>query len=68
MTQTQYTPSVQEPGTFPAGDDAVRDTVRRAYSEAITRVALELGYGSPSAFIAMFRRCVGTTPTDYLAR
>lgn len=44
MTQTQYAPSVQEPGTtqepgtLPTGDDAVRDTVRQAYSQAITKV------------------------------
>lgn len=32
---------------------------------SVTQVALELGY-EPSAFIAMFRRCVGTTPSRYL--
>lgn len=30
--------------------------------QAVTRVALELGYTSPSAFIAMFRRELGVSP------
>ena len=37
-----------------------------AAGESVTKVALELGYDSTSAFIAMFRRCLGTTPTRYL--
>jgi AraC-like DNA-binding protein len=36
-----------------------------AAGEAVTNVALELGYGSPSAFIVMFRRAMGTTPSRY---
>lgn len=32
----------------------------------VTTVALDLGYESPSAFIAMFRRTLGDTPTRYL--
>jgi len=28
----------------------------------VTNVALDLGYDSPSAFIAMFRRTLGVTP------
>jgi AraC-like DNA-binding protein len=36
-----------------------------AAGEAVTNVALELGYASASAFIAMFRRAVGTTPSRY---
>ena len=36
-----------------------------AAEEAVTNVALELGYASPSAFIAMFRRAMGTTPSRY---
>ena len=32
----------------------------------VTTIALELGYENTSAFIAMFRRCLGTTPTRYL--
>jgi AraC-like DNA-binding protein len=31
----------------------------------VTSVALDLGYESPSAFIAMFRRQLGTTPSRY---
>ncbi|MEQ9643337.1 MAG: helix-turn-helix transcriptional regulator [Alphaproteobacteria bacterium] len=34
---------------------------------AVTTVALDLGYDSPSAFIAMFRRALGTTPGRLLA-
>ena len=34
--------------------------------DSVTRVALELGYEHSSAFIAMFKRCLGTTPTRYL--
>lgn len=32
----------------------------------VTTVAMELGYDNTSAFIAMFRRCLGTTPKHYL--
>lgn len=35
--------------------------------KAATAVALEVGYDSPSAFIAMFRRTLGTTPFRYFA-
>ena len=34
--------------------------------ENITNIALEVGYNNTSAFIAMFRRCLGTTPMRYL--
>lgn len=33
---------------------------------SVTSVALEVGYDSPSAFIAMFRRELGATPRRYL--
>lgn len=36
-----------------------------AEGESVTGVALELGYDSTSAFIAMFRRALGTTPARY---
>jgi AraC-like DNA-binding protein len=36
-----------------------------ARGDAVTEVALELGYQSPSAFIAMFKRELGTTPGSY---
>ena len=39
---------------------------RLAQGEAVTSVALDLGYASPSAFIAMFRRSLGASPTAYL--
>jgi AraC-like DNA-binding protein len=31
----------------------------------VTFVALEVGYSTPSAFIAMFRKTLGTTPMAY---
>jgi AraC-like DNA-binding protein/mannose-6-phosphate isomerase-like protein (cupin superfamily) len=33
----------------------------------VTTIALELGYDNTSAFIAMFRRCLGATPARYLS-
>ena len=33
--------------------------------KTVTSVALELGYNSPSAFIAMFRRSLGVCPGQY---
>lgn len=39
---------------------------RLAQGQAVTRVALDLGYGSPSAFTAAFRRVLGKAPSDYL--
>jgi AraC-like DNA-binding protein len=36
-----------------------------AAGEAVNAIALELGYNSASAFIAMFRRELGHTPTRY---
>jgi len=38
-----------------------------AAGEAVTGVAFDLGYESPSAFIAMFRRNLGASPTRYFA-
>ena len=37
-----------------------------AMGETVTSIALEVGYDNTSAFIAMFRRCLGTTPMRYL--
>jgi AraC-like DNA-binding protein len=31
----------------------------------VTHAALESGYGTPSAFISMFRKALGTTPKVY---
>jgi AraC-like DNA-binding protein len=38
-----------------------------AAGRPVTAVALDVGYDSPSAFIAMFRRTLGTTPNRYFA-
>ena len=38
-----------------------------ASGEKVTAAALEAGYNSPSAFISMFRKQLGATPTRYLA-
>ena len=38
---------------------------RLAEKEAVTNVAMDLGYDSPSAFIAMFKKAVGKTPGQY---
>ncbi|KAF1011706.1 MAG: HTH-type transcriptional regulator NimR [Pseudomonas fluorescens] len=36
--------------------------------DAITRVALDLGYASPSAFTTVFKRVLGDSPSRYFAR
>ena len=41
---------------------------RLSAGEAVTSVAFAVGYDSPSAFIAMFRRALGTSPQRYLTR
>lgn len=38
---------------------------RLAAGDAVTTIALDLGYESISAFIAMFKRMLGTTPSRY---
>ncbi len=38
---------------------------RLATGEAVTNVALDLGYASPSAFSSMFRRALGRAPSRY---
>lgn len=38
---------------------------RLGTGEPVTHVALDLGYESPSAFTAMFRRSLGVTPSRY---
>lgn len=32
---------------------------------SVTSIALDVGYENTSAFIAMFKRCLGTTPSNY---
>ena len=39
--------------------------IRLAQGQAVLTVALELGYGSHSAFTTMFRRVMGISPSDY---
>jgi AraC-like DNA-binding protein len=39
---------------------------RLAEGQSVTSVAFDLGYESPSAFVAMFRRELGDPPTRYL--
>jgi len=39
-----------------------------ASGQSVKRAALELGYANPSAFIAMFRRELGTTPAHYFRK
>lgn len=41
---------------------------RLSLGQPVTTVALDLGYDSPSAFTAMFRRVMGKTPRHYLGR
>lgn len=41
---------------------------RLAAGESVTGVALDLGYDNPAAFSTMFRRVLGTPPSDYLGR
>lgn len=38
---------------------------RLAQGDSVLRVALDLGYESPSAFSAMFRRLLGVSPAEY---
>lgn len=39
--------------------------IRLAEGQSVTTVAMDVGYESPSAFIAMFRRALGTAPNQY---
>lgn len=40
---------------------------RLALGRPVTSVALDIGYRSPSSFIAMFRRTFGVTPSHYFS-
>mgnify|MGYP003604638778 CR=1 FL=1 len=42
--------------------------VRLGNGEAITRVATDLGYSSPSAFTSVFRRVLGEVPSRYFPK
>jgi AraC-like DNA-binding protein len=63
---------VKETGmTFGAWRERLRLTAavaRLAEGQPVTAVAFDLGYQSPSAFIAMFRRSLGDTPGRYVRR
>jgi AraC-like DNA-binding protein len=39
-----------------------------AEEASVTRAALEAGYSTPSAFINMFRKALGTTPALYFRK
>jgi AraC-like DNA-binding protein len=39
-----------------------------AEGQPVSRVARLVGYATPSAFLAAFRRTVGTSPSRYLGR
>jgi AraC-like DNA-binding protein len=41
---------------------------RLAEGEAVATIADSLGYATPSAFVAMFRKAFGDTPGRYLSR
>lgn len=43
----------------------VKSMPRLEAGEKVESIALDLGYASASAFIAMFRRLMGTTPDEY---
>jgi AraC-like DNA-binding protein len=38
---------------------------RLGQRESVTKIALDLGYDSPSAFISMFKKALGKTPGQY---
>jgi len=46
----------------------LRGLEQLASGDPVTLVALDLGYETPSAFIAMFRRALGTSPGRYFRR
>ena len=41
---------------------------RLAAGEAVTSIALDMGYDNPAAFTTMFRRTLGASPRAYLRR
>ena len=48
------------------GYERLLEALRRlGGKEAVTKVALDLGYDSPSAFITMFKKALGCTPGQY---
>lgn len=46
----------------------ILESLRRlAMNDAVTTIALDLGYDSPSAFISMFKKALGKTPGQYFS-
>ena len=41
---------------------------RLGQSDTVTKVAIDLGYDSPSAFISMFKKALGNTPGQYFKK
>jgi AraC-like DNA-binding protein len=39
-----------------------------AAGEAVTAVAIDLGYDNPAAFTTMFKRALGSSPREYLKK
>jgi AraC-like DNA-binding protein/quercetin dioxygenase-like cupin family protein len=70
-TRTLYRRFLRETGiTFARWKQQARllESIRRlAEGVAVTTVALDLGYASPSAFSSMFRRAVGAPPRVFTA-
>ena len=54
-------------GTWRQRRRLIEAVARLAEGQAVTGVALDLGYDSPSAFISMFKKELGTTPGRYLS-
>jgi AraC-like DNA-binding protein len=38
-----------------------------ARGTSVQQVAMDLGYGSASSFVTMFRKALGTSPARYMA-
>ncbi|CAI9401481.1 HTH-type transcriptional regulator NimR [Pleomorphomonas sp. T1.2MG-36] len=53
---------------MPSRSSCVRALETLAEGQAVTVVALDLGYDSVSAFIALFKRTLGVTPSAYFQR
>jgi AraC-like DNA-binding protein/mannose-6-phosphate isomerase-like protein (cupin superfamily) len=54
-------------GTWRQQVRLIEALARLAEGQSVTLVAHDLGYDSPSAFTAMFRRTLGATPSRYFA-
>ena len=45
----------------------IKSLIRLAEGEPVTRVAMDMGYESSSAFIVMFKKALGKTPSKYFS-